>query len=91
MPGEDLARQILAEFPRTRIVAITSAQGHKYARRALDAGVHGYLSKAAPVYELVQGDSQGAGRREDDTRSGGYFSIRTRPGASALLTGSDPW
>ena len=53
MPGEDLARQILAEFPRTRIVAITSAQGHMHARRALDAGVHGYLSKAAPGWELV--------------------------------------
>src|SRR5712672_2579427 len=32
MPGEDLARQVLAEFPRTRIVAITSAQGHIHAR-----------------------------------------------------------
>lgn len=53
MPGEDLARQILAEFPRTRIVAITSAQGHLHARRALDAGVHGYLSKAVPVSEMV--------------------------------------
>ena len=54
MPGEELARRILAEFPRTRIVAITSAQGHLQARRALDAGVHGYLSKAAPVRELVR-------------------------------------
>src|SRR5215472_7830843 len=54
MPGEDLARRILAEFPRTRIVAITSAQGHLNARRALDAGVHGYLSKAEPVWELVR-------------------------------------
>jgi DNA-binding NarL/FixJ family response regulator len=54
MPGEELARRILAEFPRTRIVAITSAQGHVQARRALDAGVHGYLSKAAPVRELVR-------------------------------------
>jgi DNA-binding NarL/FixJ family response regulator len=53
MPGEGLARRILAEFPRTRIVAITSAQGHIHARRALDAGVHGYLSKALPVSELV--------------------------------------
>jgi DNA-binding NarL/FixJ family response regulator len=53
MPGEDLARRILAEFPRTRILAITSAQGHMHARRALDAGVHGYLSKAAPVCELI--------------------------------------
>jgi DNA-binding NarL/FixJ family response regulator len=54
MPGEELARRILAEFPRTRIVAITSAQGHMYARRALDAGVHGYLSKGLPVLELVR-------------------------------------
>ena len=54
MPGEELARRILAEFPRTRIVAITSAQGHLQAQRALDAGVHGYLSKAAPVRELVR-------------------------------------
>jgi two-component system NarL family response regulator len=53
MRGEDLARRILAEFPQTRIVAITSAQGHLQARRALDAGVHGYLSKAVPVHELI--------------------------------------
>src|SRR5258708_29871592 len=53
MPGEHLARRILAEFPQTRILAITSAQGHVHARRALDAGVHGYLSKAVPVSELV--------------------------------------
>src|ERR1043165_204132 len=53
MPGEQLARWILAEFPETRIVAITSAQGHVEARRALAAGVHGYLSKAAPGQELV--------------------------------------
>src|SRR6266567_4889460 len=54
MPGEVLARRILAEFPRTRIVAITSAQGHMEARRALDAGVHGYLSKAVPAWELIR-------------------------------------
>ncbi|HTS31222.1 MAG TPA: response regulator transcription factor [Bryobacteraceae bacterium] len=54
MPGEDLARRILAEFPRTRIVAITSSQGHVQARRALDAGVHGYISKAAPRWEMVR-------------------------------------
>src|SRR6185503_14850197 len=53
MPGEQLARRILTEFPETRIVAITSAQGRAEARRALDAGVHGYLSKAAPGWEVV--------------------------------------
>lgn len=54
MPGEELARRILAELPRTRIVAITSAHGYVHARRALDAGVHGYLSKAMPLCELVR-------------------------------------
>lgn len=53
MRGEMLVRQILAEYPQTRIVAITSARSHVHARRALDAGIHGYLSKAAPVSELV--------------------------------------
>src|SRR6185295_7513150 len=53
MPGQHLARRILAESPETRIVAITSAQGRVEARRALDAGVHGYLSKAAPGWEVV--------------------------------------
>ena len=64
MPGEDLARRILAAFPGTRIVAITSARGHVHARRALDAGIHGYLSKAAPRYELVRAIRQvQAGKR----------------------------
>jgi two-component system NarL family response regulator len=64
MPGEDLARRILAEFPRTRIVAITSAQSHMQARRALDAGVHGYLSKAVAACELVRAIRQvQAGKR----------------------------
>ena len=54
MPGQHLARRILAESPDTGIVAITSAQGHIEARRALDAGVHGYLSKAAPGWKVVR-------------------------------------
>lgn len=53
MRGETLVRRILAEFPQIRIVAITSARSHIQAQRALDAGIRGYLSKAAPVCELV--------------------------------------
>jgi DNA-binding NarL/FixJ family response regulator len=53
MRGEELARRILAGFPQIRIVAITAARSHKHACRALDAGIHGYLSKAAPASELV--------------------------------------
>jgi DNA-binding NarL/FixJ family response regulator len=54
MPGQHLAQRILAESPEARIVAIASAQGHMEARRALDAGVHGYLSKSAPGWEVVR-------------------------------------
>ena len=53
MRGETLARRILAEFPQTRIVVITSVHGHMHARRALDAGIHGYLSKGSPVSEVI--------------------------------------
>src|SRR6266851_4404952 len=44
MPGEEVARRILTESPRTRMVAITAAQGYTLARLALDAGVQGYVS-----------------------------------------------
>ena len=54
MPGETLARRILAEFPKIRIIAITSARGYSNVGRAVDAGIQGYLSKAAPVGELIQ-------------------------------------
>jgi CheY-like chemotaxis protein len=69
MPGEELARRILAEFPRTRIVAITSAQGHIHARRALDAGVHGYLSKRGARRRTGPRHPPGAGGRKDHTGS----------------------
>lgn len=53
MPGERLARQILTEFPQTRVLVITSTRSRLHARRALDAGIHGYLSKTAPLDQLV--------------------------------------
>ena len=54
MPGEELDGRILTEFPETRIVAITSARNQMHAHRALDAGIRGYLSKAAPAFEIVE-------------------------------------
>src|SRR5262249_5084832 len=52
--GEDLVRRILAEFPGTQIVAVTSVLDHMNTRRALDAGGRGYVSKAAAARELIQ-------------------------------------
>jgi DNA-binding NarL/FixJ family response regulator len=90
MPGEDLARRILAAYPRTRIVAITSAPGHLHARRALDAGVHGYLSKAGPVCDLVQAIRrvQAGGRMIPGPvalRAAGRATAETRPRRAATL------
>ena len=48
MTGEKLARRVLAEFPWTRIVAITSAEGHVQARRALDAVFTGTCRRRFP-------------------------------------------
>ena len=77
MAGEDLARRILAEFPQTRIVAITAARGHVHAQRAVDAGIHGYLSKAAPRYEL----SQAGNKRASPARKSA--AAQARPGRIA--------
>lgn len=54
MRAEDSAEAILTEFPRTRLVAIASAGDHIPVQRALDAGIHGHVSKAASKFELVQ-------------------------------------
>jgi DNA-binding NarL/FixJ family response regulator len=53
MSGRNWPRCILADFPQMRIVTITPAPSHLYAGRALDVGIHGYLSKAAPACEIV--------------------------------------
>jgi DNA-binding NarL/FixJ family response regulator len=53
MPGHNLVRRILKEYPETRLIAITSSHCKTDAQRALDAGLHGYLSKASPGSELI--------------------------------------
>lgn len=62
--GEELASQILAEFPQARIVVITSARGDVRMMRALKAGVRGFFLKGMPNEELVEAiRSVYAGRR----------------------------
>jgi len=68
MPGEDLARRILAEFPRTRIVAITSAQGHMHAARFGCRRPRIYV-KGSARWRTGPRDSPGAGRRKNRTWS----------------------
>ena len=56
MPGTsglDLAEQVADAGLRSRVVILTTFARSGYLRRAQDAGVAGYVLKAAPVDELV--------------------------------------
>jgi DNA-binding NarL/FixJ family response regulator len=53
IPGEEVARQILAEFPDAKIVAITGARGDAHILRALESGVRGLVLKGGQHGELL--------------------------------------
>ncbi|WP_116050738.1 response regulator transcription factor [Amycolatopsis palatopharyngis] len=56
MPGRtglDLAAELNAQGARTRVLIVTMFARSGYLRRAMDAGVAGYLLKDAPIGELV--------------------------------------
>jgi two-component system, NarL family, response regulator NreC len=50
--GVDAARQILAELPRTRIIALSMYSDRSYVKGMLKAGVAGYLLKNCAFEEL---------------------------------------
>lgn len=54
MTGLDLAQRVLAAGLPTRVVILTTFGRAGYLRRALDAGVRGYLLKDAPSEQLAQ-------------------------------------
>lgn len=54
MTGLDLAQRVLATGLPTRVVILTTFGRAGYLRRALDAGVRGYLLKDAPSEHLAQ-------------------------------------
>jgi len=51
--GVEATRRIVAEFPDTRVVALTTYQGDGDVRRALDAGARGYLLKHMLMTEVI--------------------------------------
>lgn len=53
MTGLELAEWLRAEHPGIRVVILTTFARPGYLRRALDAGVRGYLLKETPADELV--------------------------------------
>jgi DNA-binding NarL/FixJ family response regulator len=54
MDGIEAARQIRAEFPDAKIIALTSFDGDQEIYRALEAGVRGYLLKEMVHTEVVR-------------------------------------
>ena len=54
MSGIELAAAVRRDLPKTRVVIVTTFARPGYLRRALDAGVSGYLLKDAPASELAE-------------------------------------
>lgn len=54
MGGLELAEVVRDRHPETRVLVVTTFARPGYLRRAFDAGVAGYVLKAAPVDELVE-------------------------------------
>jgi two-component system response regulator DesR len=54
MTGIELAAAVRRDYPKTRGAIVTTFARPGYLRRALDAGVTGYLLKDAPASELAE-------------------------------------
>jgi LuxR family maltose regulon positive regulatory protein len=52
--GIDATRQILAESPQTRILALSIHSGRQYVENMLEAGAVGYLLKESAPEELIK-------------------------------------
>ena len=62
--GVEATLRIRKEFPNARIIALTTYEGDEDIYRALEAGVHGYLSKVMVRTELLHAIREvHAGRR----------------------------
>ncbi len=53
MTGLELAQQVRADYPDMSVIILTTFARSGYLRRAMDAGVRGYLLKDSPSEELA--------------------------------------
>src|SRR5918996_2130861 len=51
--GISVGRRILAEFPDTKLIAVTSLANYYAMREAADAGFHASVTKDTPLIEFV--------------------------------------
>ena len=75
MDGPETARQLRAQYPEVRILALTMLDKENHIFQMLDAGAHGYLLKSSGVDEIITGVRTVAG--------GGQF-LCTAAGLTAL-------
>lgn len=54
MSGLEVAKRLQEEAPETRVLIVTTFGRSGYLRRAMEAGVSGYVLKDAPIGELVE-------------------------------------
>lgn len=55
MDGPETARQLRAQYPEVRVLALTMLDKENHIFQMLDAGAHGYLLKSSGVDEIVTG------------------------------------
>lgn len=76
--GIDLARQLSADHPRTRVVILSAYDDDGFIRRAFEAGVAGYLLKTMPRDELINA-----------VRAAGMGTTVLDPAVSTRLAGAN--
>jgi DNA-binding NarL/FixJ family response regulator len=76
--GIDLARQLSADHPGTRVVILSAHDDDAFVRRAFEAGVAGYLLKTMPRDELINA-----------VRAVGMGTTVLDPAVSARLAGAN--
>jgi len=64
MSGVETAVAIRAEYPASRLIALTTYDGDENIRRAISAGVRAYLTKDVRHHELVRTNSRCLCRRD---------------------------
>jgi len=75
--GIDLARQLSADHPATRVVILSAYDDDAFIRRAFEAGVAGYLLKTMPRDDLINA-----------VRAVGLGTIVLDPAVSTRLAGA---
>ena len=52
--GVDFCRQVMADYPKMRLIAVTVHDEYSVIQRMMHSGIHGYLLKSSPVAELIK-------------------------------------